>query len=105
MPHSRRGEIPRSESVATRRSEAILGDEKGTSDLKPYFVGIVFPREVHGLAVSAVQLSRSRWAMLALAEQDRGSALRDRYRGLRHRLPELGIMAEKDTSAAPFQHL
>ena len=43
MPHSRRGEIPKSEWVATRRSEASLGDEKGSGDLKPCFVGGCFP--------------------------------------------------------------
>ena len=43
--------------------------------------------------------------MLAFAEQDRGSALYDRYRCLRDRLPEIGVMTEKDARSAPFQRL
>jgi hypothetical protein len=41
--------------------------------------------------------------MLALAEQDRPSALCDRDRCLRYRLPELRVVPEKDPSPAPFQ--
>ena len=41
--------------------------------------------------------------MLALAEQNRASALCDRERCLRYRLPELRVVAEKDPSPAPFQ--
>ena len=44
-----------------------------------------------------------RWAILALAEQDHGSALCDWYRRLWQRFPELRVVAEKDASAAPFQ--
>src|SRR5215831_15746392 len=39
--------------------------------------------------------------MLAFAEQDRGSALCNRDGCLRYRLPELGIMAEKDARSVP----
>src|SRR5438067_956701 len=38
-------------------------------------------------------------------EQDRATALCDRDRCLRYRLPELRVMAEKDVRPAPFQRL
>ena len=43
--------------------------------------------------------------MLALAEQERRSTLCDRDRRFRYCVPELRVVAEEDTSAAPFQRL